>query len=69
MRTGRPKKQTIVLSSSEREQLHSYARSRALPAALVRRSKIILMSAHGYSNTAIAEGISAPTVSLWRRRF
>ncbi|MGH8650720.1 MAG: helix-turn-helix domain-containing protein, partial [Gammaproteobacteria bacterium] len=29
------------------------------------------MSANGYSNTAIAEGlgISAPTVSLWRRRF
>ncbi|MGH2436647.1 MAG: helix-turn-helix domain-containing protein [bacterium] len=37
----------------------------------MRRSKIILMSANGYSNTAIAErlGISAPTVSLWRRRF
>jgi putative transposase len=42
-----------------------------LPHALVRRSKIILMSADGHSNAAIAEAlqVSAPTVGLWRRRF
>lgn len=71
MKTGRPKKQTIVLSPLEREQLESYTRSRALPHALVRRAKIVLMSATGQSNTGIAEvlQVSAPTVSLWRRRF
>ena len=71
MRTGRPKKQAIVLSSNEREQLQSYARSRSLPHALVRRAKIVLMCAAGESNTAIAQRleVSTPTVSLWRRRF
>lgn len=71
MNAGRPKKQEIVLSPSERQQLESYARSRALPHALVRRAKIALESARGESNTVIAERlqVSQPTVSLWRRRF
>lgn len=71
MKTGRPKKHTIVVSPLEREQLESYARSRALPHALVRRSNIVLMSARGHSNTGIAKAlqVSAATVSLWRRRF
>jgi len=71
MKTGRPKKRQIVLSPTEREQLESYARSRALPHALVRRAKIVLWSATGDSNTVIAARlqVSQPTVSLWRRRF
>jgi transposase len=71
MKTGRPKKRQIMMTTIEREQLHSYARSRALPHALVRRAKIILMSSAGNSNTAIAQRlqVSQPTVSLWRRRF
>lgn len=71
MKTGRPKKHTIVVSPLECEQLESYARSRALPHALVRRSNIVLMSARGHSNTGIAKAlqVSAATVSLWRRRF
>jgi transposase len=51
--------------------LQGYSRSRALPHALVRRAKIVLLSADGASNTDIAAAlqISMPTVSTWRRRF
>ena len=71
MRTGRPKKQDLVLSARERAQLVSYSRSRSLPHALVRRAQMVLRSAAGDSNTAIAErlGVSLPTVGLWRGRF
>lgn len=71
MRTGRPKKREIVLSAEERSQLQGYARSRALPHALVRRAKIVLMSAQGHSNSAIAEmlDLAKPTVGVWRDRF
>lgn len=71
MKPGRPKKREIVLSTSEREPLQSYARSRSLSHALVRRAKIVLMSANGHSNTHIAQRleVSVPTVSLWRHRF
>jgi transcriptional regulator with XRE-family HTH domain len=45
------------------------ARSRSLPHALVRRARIVLMSAQGVSNQSIAErcGVSVPTISHWRR--
>ena len=71
MRTGRPKKHTLVLSETERTHLRRYSRSRSLPHALVRRAQIVLLSAAGRSNTAIAArlGVSMPTVGLWRRRF
>ncbi len=71
MRTRRPKKREIVLSIEERQQLQGYARSRALPHALVRRAKVVLMSAAGHSNSAIAEALdlAKPTVGLWRERF
>ena len=71
MRTGRPKKREIVLSAREREQLQGYARSRALSHALVRRAKVVLMSAAGRSNSAIAEALdlAKPTVGVWRERF
>ena len=59
------------MSTTEQEQLECYARSRSLPHALVRRARIVLMSAAGDSNTTIAERlqVSQPTVGLWRRRF
>jgi len=42
-----------------------------MPHPLVRRAKIILLAADGFTNTAIADklGLSKPTVGLWRRRF
>ncbi len=42
MAMGRPKS-TVVLDSELREQLDSLAKSRSLPASLVRRAKIILL--------------------------
>ena len=46
MAMGRPKA-ALVLDAELREQLESLANSRALPAGLVRRAKIILLSASG----------------------
>jgi putative transposase len=61
----------VKVSSAEREELDSIARSRSLPHSLVRRARIVLMSADGVSNGIIAErcGVSVPTVSHWRRRW
>jgi len=49
----------------------SLANSRSLPAGLVRRAKIILLSASGKTNVEIARQLetSKVTVSLWRCRF
>ena len=66
---GRPRKQEIELSEAERTELRSLARSRALPAALVRRARVVLMSAEGQSAIAQAQGISTPTVGVWRKRY
>jgi len=70
MPMGRPKA-TLVLDSELREQLESLANSRSLPAGLVRRAKIILLSASGKTNREIAPQLetSTNTVGLWRRRF
>lgn len=70
MRTGRPKA-PLLLSEQERAQLLSFARSRSLPAALSIRARIILSSADGQLNSAIAQrlSVSRATVGKWRTRF
>src|SRR5258706_11929335 len=70
MAMGRPKA-VLVLDAELREQLESLANSRSLPAGLVRRAKIILLSASGKTNREIALQLetSKVTVSLWRCRF
>ena len=70
MAMGRPKA-TLVLDSELREQLGSLANSRSLPSGLVRRAKIILLSASGKNDREIARQLetSRNTVGLWRRRF
>jgi len=70
MRTGRPKAE-LVLSDDERSQLLSFARSRSLPAALSNRAHMILGSADGEANNAIAQRLktSKATVGKWRARF
>ena len=70
MRTGRPKK-PLTVSAEERGQLEAWASSRSLAHGLVRRAKIVLMSADGMSNTTIAAklGLSMPTVGKWRERY
>ncbi len=67
---GRPNA-AMVLSEQEREQLEALTRSRSMPHALVRRAKIVLLSAARLANAVIAErcAVSPPTVSLWRQRY
>ena len=54
-----------------REELNSLSSSRSLPHGLVRRVKIVLMSAEGLSNRVIAQkvGLSQQSVITWRIRF
>lgn len=56
-----------MLSDDERAQLQSFARSRSLPAALSTRARIILSSADGEPNKAIAERmkLNKATVGKW----
>jgi len=70
MRTGRPKAQ-LVLTDQERAELLAFARSRSLPAGLSRRARIVLSSAEGEANSAIAARLelTKATVGKWRSRF
>jgi putative transposase len=70
MRSGRPKPE-IQLTDAEATQLRSFARSRSLPASLCQRARIVLASAGGESNTAIASrlNLSQATVGKWRASF
>src|SRR6202165_4822626 len=69
MAMGRPKA-VLVLSWQQREQLESLANSRSLPAGLVMRARIILLSAAGKTNQQIARQLRLgnATVGKWRRR-
>lgn len=64
MRTGRPRKFKIALTAHEREQLTALANSRALAHSLAQRAQIILRSADGEQNSAIAArlGVSIPII-------
>src|SRR5260370_28554803 len=70
MAVGRPKA-ALVLSAEQRAQLESMASSRSLPAGLVTRVRIVLLSAAGKMNQQIARqlGLTNATVGKWRRRF
>ena len=68
---GRPRKQEIELTAVERASLSDLLRSRTARQGLVRRARIVLASAQGISNTAIARevGLSTPAVGHWRKRL
>src|SRR5271155_4990051 len=70
MAMGRPKA-ALLLSTEQRAQLESMASSRSLPAGLVTRVRIVLLSAAGKMNQEIARqlGLRNATVGKWRRRF
>src|SRR5712664_2609784 len=70
MAMGRPKA-ALVLKPEQREQLGGLASSRSLPAGLVMRARIILLSASGKTNLQIARQLelTIATVGKWRRRF
>lgn len=61
----------VELSPAVQEELESLARSRSLPAGLVRRAEIVLLCAQGWANGTVAEmlNITRQTVGLWRERF
>ena len=70
MARGRPLK-PLDVSGAAREELESLARSRSLPAGLVRRAQIVLLCADGVDNKTVATtvGTSRQTVGKWRKRF
>ena len=67
---GRPKAE-LILTDSERDQLHAWARRRKTSQALALRSRIVLECAKGRDNRSVAERLSVTpqTVSKWRSRF
>jgi putative transposase len=64
-------KAPLVLDAEQRGQLEGFANSRSLPARLVRRAKIILLSASGTTNREVARQLetSKVTVSLISRAW
>jgi len=64
-------RELLQITSEEREELERWAQSRSLPAGDVFRARLILALADGLSYRDIERryGASAPTVSLWKRRF
>lgn len=70
MRTGRPKLE-LQLTDEVRSQLQSFARSRSLPASVSMRVRIVLDSADGETNNAIAERLELTKVAVgkWHTRF
>jgi transposase len=67
---GRPAK-TLTVSTEDRLQLESIARSQSLPAGIVKRAQMVLRMADGESNTNVARRyrVSRPTVTMWRSRY
>lgn len=61
----------VDLSLVQREQLEGFAGSQSMAHSLVVRAKLILLSAEGNSNAAIAKevGLTRETVGKWRMRF
>ena len=70
MARGRPLP-PLTISPEVRGELESLARSRSLPAGLVRRAQIVLLCAEGLDNKTVAERVrvSRQTVGKWRERF
>lgn len=70
-RIGRPPERVLTLSDGERDELERIGRSRSARHSLVRRAQIVLASASGEPNTAIAErfGVSNPTICHWRKKW
>ena len=70
MPRGRPLT-PLTLDHEQRGQLTALSRSTTMPHALVQRAQVILASAEGLSNKAVAAqvGLSLNVVGKWRRRF
>src|SRR3954449_13008084 len=66
-----PKPPQIVLSEGERVALEQVVRAHSSGQALVRRARVVLLAAMGYSNLDIARLVpmDEEAVGLWRRRW
>ena len=62
---------TITLKAAEREELAAVLRRRHTAQGLAQRARIVLRSADGLSNKAVAGdlGVCAHTVGKWRERY
>jgi hypothetical protein len=71
MARGRKSSLRIVLSREERQTLEHWQRSTTMAAGLVRRGRIILLLADGYSHTQVARllPVQRTVVRKWARRF
>ncbi len=70
MGRGRPK-QPLVLTDGDREVLERWVARRTTAQALAMRARIVLASATGATNVAVATqvGVTPQTVGKWRARF
>jgi transposase len=61
----------LAVREQDRAELERRARSKAVPARVAQRARIVLLSGQGLTGPAIAErvGCSEPTVVAWRRRY
>src|SRR6266568_5525794 len=61
----------LVLSGAERRTLENWAKRRSTAQGLALRARIVLASAEGGSNLAVAArlGVNRSTVTKWRARF
>src|SRR5438477_9397007 len=66
-----PKPPEIVLTADEHRELERLVSAHKTGQALVRRARVVLLAAMGYSNTTIAKQIpmDVEAVGLWRRRW
>ena len=62
---------SLSLTGTQRAELQSYLRKHNLPASVAHRMRIVLALADGLTYREIAEALTttAPTISLWRRRY
>jgi putative transposase len=60
----------IELSEGERSELEGLVRAQKTPQAVVRRARVVLLAAMGYTNLDIAPLVpmDEEAVGLWRRR-
>lgn len=67
---GRPR-QPVVVSEGDRDVLQRWARRPKSPHSVAQRARIVLLSADGLTNNAVAErvGVNQATVVKWRKRF
>src|SRR3954463_8575393 len=61
----------LAVRDQDRAELERRSRSKAEPARVSQRARIVLLSEQGLSGPAIAErvGCAEPTVVLWRKRY